>query len=149
MTAQRIALCCWAAISLAIAAGAMRLGTGNLEAPGPGFMPLLAAVVILVSVAAGAVLGVGGDADEVVLSRDFAHWRRPVLGMAALLAYALVVTPLGFVPSTFLLMVFLFRVAGIERWPMALVLGAVSAVGAWLVFGVGLAAQLPKGRLGF
>jgi putative tricarboxylic transport membrane protein len=149
MTAQRIALGCWAAIALAIAAGAIRLGTGDFAAPGPGFMPLLAAVLILASVAAGAALGVRGVVDDVVPSRDFAYWRRPVLGMAALLAWALLVTRMGFVPSTFLLMVFLFRVAGIERWPVAVILGAGAAAGAWLLFAVALAAQLPKGPLGF
>jgi hypothetical protein len=62
-----------------------------------------------------------------------------------LVLYAVLFERLGFMLATFLFLVVLFR--GISRHRIAVAVGmaAVTALTAWLVFGVALQAQLPRG----
>ena len=46
-------------------------------------------------------------------------YKKVVLVVAALFAYAILIEPLGFLPTTFLTMTFLFRSAGFKRWSLA------------------------------
>ena len=70
-----------------------------------------------------------------------------VLTVLALLAYAVTMNYLGFLPSTFLFLVFLLRVIEPQRWPVALLGSLGASVAFYCVFELGLQSQLPKGLL--
>jgi hypothetical protein len=76
-------------------------------------------------------------------------WRKPLLVMAALIAYVLLMKPLGFLLCTMLFIGFLLRAVEPQRWPVV-VAGAVgAALGAFAVFNLWLKTQLPQGPWGF
>ncbi len=75
------------------------------------------------------------------------EWRKGTKMMIALFAYALVFKSLGFIVSTFFLLLFLFKGIEPQKWKTALVLSAVTMVVCYLVFGVFLELQFPSGIL--
>ena len=67
--------------------------------------------------------------------------------MAALFLYVVVFQVLGFIVSTFLLLVYLFKGLEPQSWRNALLLSAVTIAICYLVFGVFLELQFPPGVL--
>jgi putative tricarboxylic transport membrane protein len=75
------------------------------------------------------------------------RWKKIAGVLLALIAYGNLLVPAGFLPSTCLLLIYLFK--GIERqkWSVAIFGAAVTTVLAYVVFDVWLGSQLPKGLL--
>jgi putative tricarboxylic transport membrane protein len=73
---------------------------------------------------------------------------RMLAGAGLLVAYAVLVPVLGYTAATALVSVALFARMGGYRWPVALVLGAVTTGALYLVFRVWLLQPLPAGLLG-
>jgi hypothetical protein len=123
----------------------LRYPLDTLAAPGPGVFPLAAGVALLV-LAAGQILvpARGPDRAELAGSR-----RRSLLLMIGLLGlYAAVLGTLGFLASSFALVLVASRLMGAPGWvrPAALAFGVT--VAAWLVFVMWLGVPLPAGSLG-
>lgn len=111
------------------------------EPVGPRAFPLLTAVLI------------GGCGLVLLRSRGRAEDGPPGAGRwililsVTLVAYAVLFQPLGFVPATAAMSLVTARVFG-ARWLQAAILGAVLAVGSYLLFDHGLDVVLPTGILG-
>ncbi len=140
----------WLVCSGLILTGSLRLQVGSLGAPGPGLAPLVLGIVL-------GVLGIGLSA------RSTFHLARPerkafwadrrrggkiLATLAAMLAYAALIDPLGFVTVTFLLMFFLFRVIFDLGWTASVVVAVLTSASAYVIFGTGLGVQLPAGPIG-
>ena len=67
----------------------------------------------------------------------------------ALIAYNLLLTPLGFTLTTFLFIAFLVRFIFPQTWARTFIVAVFSALAARLLFINFLETQLPKGFLGF
>ena len=68
--------------------------------------------------------------------------------IAVLFIYGLAFVPLGFILSTFLLLVFLFKAVEPQRWSVAILGSIITTVTAYGIFQVWLGSQLPAGLLG-
>jgi hypothetical protein len=78
------------------------------------------------------------------------RWKNLIWVLLALLAYAGILDALGFLLSTFLLLIFLFRSSLEPRsWPWAIGGSLIASVSCYVVFEMWLRTQLPKGFLGF
>lgn len=112
------------------------------EPVGPRAFPMITAVLIG---ACGIILLVkGGGAVE----PNAAGVNRGILGIAAaLLAYALLFQPLGFVVSTALMSAVVARIFG-ATWAQSAATGVVLSVGSFFLFDHGLDVVLPTGILG-
>jgi hypothetical protein len=76
-------------------------------------------------------------------------WPRVVLVFVALLAYAQLIPFGGYIMTTFLLMAFLFWIAGQKKaWKVALYSSATATL-SYYVFSKWLNLQFPLGPLGF
>ncbi len=141
----------WLAFAGLICLESLRLPIGSLREPGPGFLPLVVGV-LLGGLSGVCFLRAGVEASKQAnvawYSRE--RWKNLVWILLALFAYAGVLDFLGFVVSTFLLLVFLFRF-GItpQRWVWAVGGGAIASLSCYAVFELWLRTQLPKGILGF
>jgi putative tricarboxylic transport membrane protein len=138
-----------AAAALAFGAAALyeasKLPFGTVHNPGQGFFPWwTGAVIVLLAL----IL-----LFQAVRSRSSAareHSGR-IVKVAALLvvlgAYTFLLEPLGYMLSTFLLVLFMLRATDPQRWAVALGMAAITAVGSYVVFAMWLSVPLPRGSL--
>ena len=77
-----------------------------------------------------------------------ARWRKVMLTVASLAAYAALLDRLGFLLATIPLMLVLLRGIDPVRWRIALPVAVLSTVGLWWVLKRLLLIQLPAGAFG-
>jgi putative tricarboxylic transport membrane protein len=140
----------WFLIGLAICLGSIQYRVGTPTSPGAGFMPILAGGAI--SFFSGV-----GFLHATLRKKRGEGWSSPLQGfrwknalviLLSLLAYALLLVPLGFFLCTALFIAFLFRAIAPQRWPVVIGGALLSAIASYLIFGVWLKVQLPKGPFG-
>lgn len=127
----------------------LRLPLGSWHSPAPGLFPLLLSLVlaamalalVIVTVARRRAAPSGGSAG----ARAPGVWWTVV----ALLAFYALLEPLGFLPSSFLLLVFLLRAIARRGWGLTLGLGAAASLASYAVFDRVLKLPMPAGLLGF
>jgi putative tricarboxylic transport membrane protein len=126
---------------------ATHLRIGSIVRPGPGFFPVVLAAGFTLVCVALAVRAFRSRiaSDPVAASLSF---RKMGATIAALFVYALVLERVGFVVSTFALLLFFFRGLERQRWTVALAGSIVTACVTYLVFKVWLHVQLPPGPWG-
>lgn len=123
-----------------------RLNLGTLSSPGPGLFPFgaglilgfLALIAILQSAQEGGSERIEGRGNLKI-----------VLVLFTLIAYGLILERVGFLVTTFALLIFLLKVIVSQRWARVLVSAFLSTLACYLIFEVWLKAQLPKGFLSF
>lgn len=77
------------------------------------------------------------------------YWKRVITTIISLAVYALILTRLGYLLSTLLLMVFLFWTPEYKKWTVILIKAMLSVGITYFVFDRWLDCQLPKGIFGF
>ena len=76
------------------------------------------------------------------------RWQKAVSVLAALFIYAYVLTPLGFILTTILLLIFLFMAVEPQKLSWAILGAIVFTLAAYGLFQFWLGCQLPQGFLG-
>jgi len=135
---------------------AARLDIGTLSDPGPGLVPLIPGILlsilsaVLVFKSYKSMKSERQSGDLAIEPAEGLKWQPVVaITLAAMLVFALILESVGFVVSSFLMMLFLFKFIGDLTWSRS-VLGAVLSVGVcYLVFKVWLSVQFPMGPWGF
>jgi len=148
---DQVSAAVWLALGLMMAIASARYGLGTLDSPGTGFMPFLAGLAISLFSFIGLVQSTLRQKQGLrwkPTMRGFL-WKRALIVMVALLAYALLLKPLGFFLCTSLFIGFLLRAVQPQRWPVVIVGAIGTAAAAYGIFEVWLQAQLPKGPWGF
>jgi putative tricarboxylic transport membrane protein len=141
----------WLFVSIVVSIAAFRLNLGKLSAPGSGFMPFGAAVLLgLLSIVCflQAVTREKTRAKAEPLFRG-KLWHRVVFSCLALFAYAQAIPFLGYNITTFLLMTFLFWMAGRQKVWRVVVYSLGTTVITYYVFSKSLNLQFPVGPFGF
>ena len=141
----------WIAVGIAVALGSLRYGLGPLDSPGTGFLPFLAGSAIALLASIGLILSTLRRRKGTVWTPILrgVRWQKPLLVMAALCAYALLMKPLGFLLCTVLFIGFLLKVVEPQRWPVVIVVAIGTTLGAFAIFDLWLKTQLPRGPWGF
>lgn len=122
-----------------------KLPFGTVHSPGEGFFPWWTSVVLdLLAL----VLMVQALTSRSSMARE---GRGRITKVAALLivlgAYTFLLDPLGYPLCTFLLVLFMLRATDPQRWPVALGMAAITALGSYVVFATWLSIPLPRGPL--
>lgn len=137
------------AVGMGLGFRASQLGLGQVSDPGPGFTIFLAAAVLVVL----SVVLVGSSLwlpkNEVGGGPDAIRWGKIGLILVSLIVYGLVLRKLGFVLSTFLLVLIFLRLIERKTWFAALLSGVAMSLGTYVVFDWLLQARLPRGIFGF
>lgn len=127
------------------------LDIGHLTEPGPGFMPFVTGIGLLImSILYG--LSSTWTRDENYRKQED-PWPRQNLSkligvLAVLFLFAIFIDILGYILSAFLLMIYLFRVVESEKWLITIVKATLSVLITYVIFDKWLMIQFPKGVLG-
>lgn len=135
----------WMVVGIFFALGGIQLKQGTLGNPGPGFLPLVMAFLLIAL--SLFILAKGLFRQESFLRRI--PWERPALVIASIFFFGLLLDLVGFLLATFILMFLLFGLLmrAKSKWPMIFLYAAVTALVAWLVFAVSLGVPFPPARL--
>jgi putative tricarboxylic transport membrane protein len=135
-----------------VAITAYKLGLGSLHRPGAGFIFFWAAVLLIVLAATDLGISIPGRAreisDEKPLWKGF-RWHKVVLVLAGLSASTYFFNGLGFLLSTFFVMLFLFKIVEPFKWVNAILGSLLTLAIVYAVFGIWLKVPFPSGFLGF
>jgi hypothetical protein len=139
----------WLILSAFVFAASLRLGVGALRSPGPGFIPFLASIGLAFS---ACMLGFNLDQKKQAVRgengvKDF-NWGNHLIVIAALTLYCLALQKLGYLLTTFGLMMVLFRLGKMKSW--AMITGSlVASLSSYGLFAYFLRTPLPRGIFGF
>lgn len=141
----------WLLFALYICIESMRLPLGSFRDPGPGFLPLLVGIILGILSTVSFFQACKNEAQALRTSwYPKERWKSLTGVLMALMVYAGVLEIIGFLLSTFLFLVFLFR-SGLESrsWFWAIGGSALTSFACYAVFDLWLRTQLPKGFFGF
>jgi putative tricarboxylic transport membrane protein len=129
---------------------ALHLGIAKPSAPGPGLIPLGAAVLLILfslgTMVEAALTSKHKQASPIILGeRSWAVF----LVLVVLFLYALFMNRLGFVVATFLALTCLFRLSEGQTWRIALGASVLTTLVTYLLFAYALGVSLPQGLLEF
>ena len=130
------------------------LGLGSVSEPDSGFMPFIMGLGMVVLAIALFIESSWGWGKMKSITKNISpwedtYWKRVVYITMIMLVYAVLLTRLGYILDTFLLMVFLLKSSGTIRWPTAVIVGALVSGFSYLLFGIWLNVAFPPGILSF
>jgi len=136
------------AVSIIVLVGSLQLGLGTTRQPGPGFITFgasgllgfLSLIVFLKSL-------VKMRQSEVVVFRNIMWWR-VVLSSLAILGFALIMPMLGYLITSFLLMLFLYFMIHEQKWYWVIISSLLSSLVSYYLFSKLLNCQFPAGIFG-
>ena len=140
----------WLLIAVYVCIESFRLGLGTPRSPGMGFMTFGGSVLL-------------GFFSLVVFFQGFFKkeepkteapptgrlWTRVLIIAIALLIYSSLMSVLGYLINTFLLMIFLFGIIRRMKWGWVFVSSFVTTVTTYYIFSKWLNCQFPYGLFGF
>ena len=134
---------------LLVAAGvyltlAFQLPFGAAARPGAGFYPVIVAVFAIVVALAATASAFRGAAAAEPVELDAPSRRRVVISVVALVAFCLGLPWVGYPAAAFAFVTVVLRYLG-ARWTPALLTGALSSAGSYVLFAVLLDVPLPHG----
>lgn len=139
----------WAAVGLYIAYEGYQLKLGTLGNPDSGFFIFWTGLILtgLSLVLFSQTLLRPKEAKDHWVLWEGSRWIKGAKMIISLLLYTAVMKWLGFIMSTFLLLLFLFKGLEPQKWPVVLILSAATTGICYYVFGVFLELQFPPGIL--
>ena len=141
----------WLAMGIGVCYEAYRLELGTLRDPGSGFIFFWVGI-IMIGLSLGVLIraikekAIPGELKKVLWTE--VRWRKIVVVLAALSLYAYFFTILGFILSTILLLIFLFKAIEPQSWTKAVLGAIITTFAAYGLFHLWLGVQLPRGLLG-
>jgi putative tricarboxylic transport membrane protein len=149
--ADRISGGIWFFFALIVIVESYRLGLGTLHRPGPGFVFFWVGIFLGILSFVTILRAWGNKKAEEPEMAIFGEQSRMkiVLVLISVFLYAIFMEKLGFILVTLLLLIFLLLFIEKKRWLYSTLVSIAMTAGAYLIFGIWLKSQLPKGWLGF
>jgi len=141
----------WFLLGGAITISSFYYGVGSLSEPGPGFITFLAgATLTLLSLLLFFISGWStGHSSGLGQLWEGKQTKKVLYILGLLVVYMLVVTSVGFLITTFILLLFLFRVQGKYSIKKVFFISALTTFITFIVFDKWLGVQLPRGFMGY
>jgi len=131
---------CWESVGLRF---------GSFSKPGPGFFSFLAGLLLG---ALGVIVFLRAWVSKTLREKIHGEripWKPLLIAFGSLLGFTLLLKTLGFNITTLLFLGVILRAVEKKRWIVSIGVALCFAVGAYIVFKLGLQSQLPEGPFGF
>lgn len=146
LTNDRLSGCVLAIFALLVIWESRLLPLGTFRAPGPAFVPVLLASLLL---SFGVLLLVTSGDTRRLASVTWAGWRH-VLGILGSCVFAVfAIERLGYRLTVLVVLIFLVKILEKRGWIVAGIFAFVLAFGSFFLFYTVLRVPLPQGPLGF
>jgi putative tricarboxylic transport membrane protein len=145
LTVDRVAGAALALFALFVLWESRALPLGSLANPGPAYMPVALATLLLLG---GLAIALLGRHTPPIASLAFGEWRHAVAIFIACAFAALALERLGYRLTILLALLFLLGVVERKRPATALIFAAVFAAGTFFLFDTLLRVPLPRGPFG-
>jgi len=143
---DRVALFVFVVIGIGVIVQSTRLSLGNLHNPGPGFMPLLLGVsMVILSVLSCLEISPAFPKEKTNFWEEHKSILQIFVGLVLYLALAEV---LGFYVTTFLLLMYLMRSCGENRYGRSFWISGITVIIVYVVFYKLFIIPFPEGVLG-
>ncbi len=139
----------WLVVGIGIAISSLKYGFGTLHEPGPGFITFFAGAILIILSLTLFLSSLKNREDRSNLQSLWAGLDpgKVLYVIVLLVAYTLLLKPVGFLISTFFLLSLLFRIKGTYRLKTVFLMSLLVTMGSYIIFEIWLKAQLPKGIL--
>jgi hypothetical protein len=127
-------------ISIGYLCLANQLTFGTLQSPRSGFLPILAGVTAVV---VSLLLIAKQVRSKQAATNEKANWTKFSFILIGLLFYITLFNVIGYLTSTFIFLLYLFKIADTTGWRLPLLLSATSSAIFYLLFKYYLAVTLP------
>jgi hypothetical protein len=139
----------WLLIAVYVCIGSLRLGLGTPRSPGMGFMTFGGSVLLGIF---SLIVFFRGfftrEEPKTEVPRAGRLWTRVLMVAIALLIYSSLMSFLGYLINTFLLMIFLFGIIRRMKWRWVFVSSFVATFATYYIFSKWLNCQFPYGLFG-
>lgn len=141
----------WLGISILVCFESIRSGIGTPHSPGPGFFPFWSGVILGTF---AVILSVTSSLKKkwkrkIVDLWKGVEWNKVIWVLFSLFLYPLVLLRLGYLITTFGLMVFLLGIMGRSKVWVQGVSALIITLASYIIFNILLGVQLPKGIFSF
>ena len=133
------------ALGLFVIRSGLKLKLGTINDPGSGYVLFYTGILMCLFAGSIIVAAITEGGPTFGSRWEGARWTKPVVIIAALIAYSVALDQLGFLISTIPLMLLLLRAIDPVRWTLAVPLAVLAPLGVWWVLKRGLMIQLPSG----
>ena len=141
----------WLGVGIVFLVGSLRAGLFRKGIPGPGFLPLIIALSLIVLSLMVFFPALSRKKEDAVEVQDFFpekdSFKKVIFGLIALFAYGFALEYTGYIITTFVFMIFTSMIMERGKWKGPLIMAVLTAVLSYLLF-VSLEVQLPRGVLG-
>jgi putative tricarboxylic transport membrane protein len=136
----------WILLSCFIVKGAIDLQIGGLSHPGPGFMPLVIGIfmtiVSFITLLQMILNKIRINSKTMDDKLSFANFNKILIVFISVITYSLVLNYLGYLISTFVLMLFLFKGIAPQKWSIASISTIITVILSYYIFVVWLGCQV-------
>ena len=122
------------------------LPLGTFRQPGPAFVPILLAVLLVIF---GVFVVLTGGRSPLISSISWTEWRHALAILGASVFSVFAMERLGYRLTVLLVLVFLVKVVEKHGWVLSLAFAFVMSFGSFFLFYTILRVPLPEGPLGF
>lgn len=129
-----------------IAWQAEKLSIGGIHEPGPGFFPFYLSLILIIL---GIAIFVQGLREEPKQKEEAPRKMRLAVTLLAIFIYPFLLESLGYILTTFLLMLIIIKMMIEKAWWFAPSLSLLISLASYVIFKMWLQVLLPAGLLGF
>ena len=127
----------WIGLSLLVTVLSYKLGLGRFHSPGPGLLPFILGILLLIISFYLLIISLVKKNGKQEIPKEKASqidFVKISLVLISLFVYALLLEKLGYLITTFLLLIILFRSAGSKRWSSVLIASTLAVFLTYFVF---------------
>lgn len=137
----------WFLVGLVFVGGGFRYGFGSWKDPGPGLLPIIFGVILLLLSITLLIktFNAKGEPSRRRFWREKGSWKPVSLALLSLIGYMLLLKQAGFLLTTFLFIFFLVKVVGGKKWMLSILMALLFSVVCYGVFFTLLKTPLPTG----